>query len=88
MSKGHVGASYQPVFASNRKLVPSQVIAEQEANEVPRSPKAMQAEHDQILQKMTRLEGLGGEIVLLLKCVHLACVLAVFDIICGLCKNA
>ena len=65
-----------------------QVIAEQEANEVPRNSTAMQDEHYQILQKINNLEGIGREIVQLLKFVVVACVFAVIAIICGLCKNA
>ena len=56
ITHGHVDASYQPIFASNMKLVRSQVIPEHEANEGPRSPKAVQAVQDQILQKMNKLE--------------------------------
>ncbi|KAG2600494.1 hypothetical protein PVAP13_5KG530700, partial [Panicum virgatum] len=33
ITHGHVDASYQPIFASNMKLVQSQVIPEHEANE-------------------------------------------------------
>ena len=65
-----------------------QVIAEQEANEVPRNSTAMQDEHYQILQKINNLEGLGREIVQLLKFVVVACVFAVIAIICGLCRIA
>jgi len=67
--------------------VQKQVIAEQEANEVPRNSTAMQDEHYQILQKINNLEGIGREIVQLLKFVVVACVFAVIAIICGLCKS-
>lgn len=57
MTKGYVPATYQPIFTSNLPLV------QDEGNEVARSAKPMQADLDQILQKMTIMEELGRDIV-------------------------
>jgi hypothetical protein len=69
MTKGHVPASYQPIFSSNLPLVQNRGIVAQGGNEVARSPKAIQTALDQILQKMTTLEEVGRNIILLLKCI-------------------
>lgn len=69
MTKGHVPDSYQPIFSSNLPLVQNRGIIAQGGNEVARSSKAMQTALCQILQKMTTLEEVGRNIILLLKCI-------------------
>ena len=83
MTRGHLPANYQPIFSNNLPIV-----VQKEENGVTRSPRIMQAELDQILQKMTILEEIGRDIVVLLKCILCSCAFVWIAIMWGLCKNA
>lgn len=69
-------------FASNLPVV------QDEGNVMARSAKPMQANLDQIIHKMTIMEEIGRDIVVLLKCVMCACVFFAFGTLWGLRKNA